>query len=160
MGFDHRLNIEDSLVGLRDELLPSPTWFDAHDEDHVDVIDVWKESVRRSVWFDGKADISAAFADLSDGLPHLFLAWASLNMESDDVGASLDEVIDHLPRFLDHNVGIVKHIVLIVDVFDEVNPKGFVLDELAIHDIDVDEWRADRFGSFHTFPDVERRASQ
>ena len=81
-------------------------------------------------------------------------------MESDDVRAGLDEIVDHLPRFLDHDMGIVKHIMLIVDIFDKINAERLILDEFPIHDIDVDERRPNRFGSCHSFPDVERRASK
>ena len=118
----------------RQEALAAEAGIDAHDQDHVSVLDDVFEhrDRRRRVQRD-----AGPCAERADVRQQALRVEGRLEVKGDDVGAGLAEVFDVAFRLDDHQVGVERARRQLAQVADDLGSPGDVGDEAAVHDVEV-----------------------
>ena len=131
--------VGDALDGAGQELLSAEAGIDAHDEDMMHHRKDFREHFDRR---GGIEDDAGEHAMIQDQLQGAVQVAAGFDLDRDHVGAGFGEGGDVLVGILDHEVAIEREAGDGADGLDDGRAEGDVGDEVAVHDVDVDDGAA------------------
>ena len=129
----------DAVDGARQELLAAKAGIHAHDEDVVDHGEDFDEVLDGGGRVEDDGRLHAVVGDQLQGAVQVT---ADLDVDADHVGAGGGEVGDELVGVLDHEVAVEWELRDGADGLDDGWAEGDVGDEVAVHDVDVDDGAA------------------
>ena len=125
-----------ALRAFGQEALAAKARLDGHEQDHVNRGDNRLQGGDRGFRLDGDTHRTAEVTQLFD---HVLGAGDCFQMEGDAVAAGLDEFGGVLGGVGDHQVGIEEKLMMRAEPFDQNRAEGKVGDEMAVHDIQMQE---------------------
>jgi len=129
---------------VRDKPLAAEAGIDAHDQDVVDHVEDGDKEVDFGVGIDDNGGLHLVVGDELEGAMEMA---AGLVVDADPVGAGLGEGGDEFVGVLDHEVAIEGQLGVLAEGGDDGGSDGDVGDEMAIHDVDVDNGATAALGS-------------
>ena len=126
-----------------EELLAAETGVDAHDQDMVHHGKDFDQGLDRRGGVDDDAGEHVVLDDVLEGAVQVA---ADLLVDGDHVGAGLGEGGDEGVGVLDHQVAVERELGDGADGLDHGRAEGDVGDEVAVHDVDVDDGAAAALG--------------
>ena len=147
VGFAPCFGGADLVEGFGDEGLASEASVDGHDEEEVDLVEPWFSGCEGGLAVDGEAAGEACGADAAEGIADVVIGF---DVDGDVVCSGLDEAVEEVVRAIDHEVDVEEDVVGAVDGGDELRAEADVIDEVAVHDIEVEpvDACADGAGAF------------
>ena len=147
VGFSPCFGGADLVEGFGDEGLAAEACVDGHDEEEVDLVEPWFSGGEGGLAVDGEAGGEAGGADAAEGIADVVIRF---DVDGDVVGSGLDEAVEEVVRAIDHEVDIEEDVVGFVDGGDELGAEADIVDEVAVHDIEVEpvDACADGAGAF------------
>ena len=133
----------DLVEGKREKLLAAEAGIDAHDED---MVHHWKDFHEGVDWSGGIDDYGRLHSVAGDLLEGPVQVAADLLMDGHHVGAGFGEVDDEVVGVFDHHVAIERKPGDGAEGLDHGRAEGDVGDEVAVHDVDVDDGAAAALG--------------
>ena len=121
----------------RDEGLPAEAGVHAHEEEDVDLLEVREHRFDRRLGVVGEPDAQAELAHRREERPRV----AELDVHGAPVGTRVGEVLEELPRIVDHEVTIEVEVGALAQRLHDRWPDREVGHEVAVHHVDVEEVR-------------------
>jgi len=137
-----------------DERLASKSRVDGHDEQQIQIQDHFFDSTKGRRRIQGDSGLGAEAVDLLDEPIEML---RGLTMDGDQVGSGTDERLDVALWFHDHEMDVQWKGDGLAKGGHNVWAEGNVGDELAVHDVYVDDAGAETFqvgGLLSQFPEV------
>lgn len=125
----------DLVEGFRNQILATEAGLNGHDEEEVDLAEPWFCGGEGGVAIDGEAAAETGGPDAPQGFADIVL---SFHVYSDLVRAGFDEPFEVVVRAFDHEVDIEEDVVGAVNCGDELGTERDIVDEVAVHDIEVE----------------------
>jgi VWFA-related protein len=135
--------VGDLIERERKELLAAEPGVDAHDENVVQHGKDFDQRTDRRGRVDDDAGQHAVMDDLLQGAMEML---ADLLMNAHQVGSRFGEVLDERVRIFDHHVAVERQLGHGPKRLDHRRSEGDVGDEVAVHDIDVEDGGSAAFG--------------
>ncbi len=107
---------------------------DGHAEEEVDVFEVRDDGIERGCGIEGEAGEDACIADALECFGDIVIG---LDVDSDEIGAGRDEAGEVVIGARDHEVHIQVNVVGLVNCLYDCGAEGDIIDEVAIHDVEV-----------------------
>lgn len=147
VGFAPCFSGADLVEGFGDEGLAAEACVDGHDEEEVDLVEPWFSGGEGGLAVDGEAAGEAGGADAAEGIADVVIGF---DVDGDVVCSGLDEAVEEVVRAIDHEVDVEEDVVGFVDGGDELGAEADIVDEVAVHDIEVEpvDACADGAGAF------------
>lgn len=125
----------DLVEGFWDEGLAAEACVDGHDEEEVDLVEPWFSGGEGGLAVDGEAAGEACGADAAEGITDVVMGF---DVDGDVVCTCLDEAVEEVVRAIDHEVDVEEDVIGFVDSGDELGAEADVIDEVSVHDIEVE----------------------
>jgi len=140
---EQRPNRTNFGLAPRDESLSPEPRIDGHDQDEVDV---GGDLLERANGRRGVQNDAGLCAQGLDGVDRAMEVRQHFDMHRDHAGARLGECVEVLVGIHDHQVNIQRNLRDSPNRFHDRRSDGDVRDEMAVHDVDVDQIGAAALG--------------
>jgi hypothetical protein len=131
------------IEGVRDELLTAEARIDAHDQDVVNHAKNRDKQIDFCVGVDDDGGLHTVLSNVFEGAMEMP---ANLVVDADPVRTSIGEGGDEFVGILDHQVAIERELGVLAEGGDDGRADSDVGDEMAIHDVDMDDAAAAALG--------------
>lgn len=117
------------------EGLSAEAWDDGHAKEEIDFREKRDGGGEGSGGVEGEARLAACGANGAEGLSDVVFGF---DVDGDHVGARSDEAREKMIGAGDHEVDVEEDIVGFVDGLDDGGAKRDVIDEMPVHDVEVE----------------------
>ncbi len=145
-----RGQMADFLHAARNEALAAEAWVDRHDQHVMHQRQHLNDGLHGRGRVDHDRRLHAVFANARKGAMEMT---ADLLVDKDPVRTGLREIRDETVRLLDHQVAVERQLRRLTDGSHHGRAEGDVGDEVAVHNINVDDGAATALGGRDLLPE-------